>query len=106
MINHRHFAVHQRFRRDNFRAKSLADCLMTEADTEYGTLILKAFYGIQRDACFIRCTRTGRDHQVTGASGDKFVDVDLVSRSYQLEPTLLRIIVLVPEVAIDPVILQ
>ena len=60
------FAVHQSLGRHNGRSGSLADRLMSQANSQQRNLSGKLLYAVNRDPCFIGRTRAGRNDQVAG----------------------------------------
>ncbi len=72
------FAVHQAPRADDLAAERLADGLMAQAYSQDRQLAGELADAFHRDAGFGRGTRSGRDDQPVGLTGEDLVDRDLI----------------------------
>src|SRR5687768_5637088 len=64
MANLRYFSVHQVRGAYHFSAERLADCLMSQADTEDWNFPGKLSNQCERNASRVRCSGSGRDNNL------------------------------------------
>lgn len=72
------FAVHESFGADDLAAKSGANGLMSEADSEKWNLAGKMTNQFDADARILRRAGAGGDHDAIGMEGFEFIDGDFV----------------------------